>query len=89
MAIDGRTDLYGDEIGYRFIYTERGYGSYVSDPYLNGARLILVPKEKPLASVLAFDSRFSLVYEDALARVFVRRLTGPSPKSRSALELCR
>jgi len=36
VAIDGRTDLYGDEIDFRFIKTERGDPSYVEDPYARG-----------------------------------------------------
>jgi hypothetical protein len=73
VAIDGRTDLYGDEIDFRFIKTERGDPSYVEDPYLNQARLILIPRDKPLADVLAADPRFSLIYRDSLAVVFIRR----------------
>ncbi len=73
VAVDGRTDLYGDEIDFRFIETERGDPSYLEDPYLNQARLILIPRDKPLAGVLAADSRFSLIYRDSLAVVFVRR----------------
>jgi hypothetical protein len=73
VAIDGRTDLYGDEIDTRFFLTEIGDASYVNDPYLNESRLILLPQEKPLARVLAADSRFTLIYQDSLAMVFVRR----------------
>jgi hypothetical protein len=73
VAVDGRTDLYGDEIDFRFIKTENGDPSYSEDPYLNQARLILIPKDKPLAGVLAADSRFSLIYRDSLAVVFIRR----------------
>jgi hypothetical protein len=73
VAIDGRTDLYGDEIDNRFIMTDNGDPSYVDDPYLNEAGLILLPKQDPLSLVLASDQRFSLIYQDSLAAVFVRR----------------
>jgi hypothetical protein len=73
VAIDGRTDLYGDDIDYRFIATQRGDVSYVADPFLNQARVILLPTEVPLASALVSDSRFALVYRDSVAVAFVRR----------------
>jgi hypothetical protein len=73
VSIDGRTDLYGDEIDTRFFKTENGDASYVDDPYLREAKLFLVPKQKALSAVLATDSQFSLIYEDSLAMVFVRR----------------
>src|SRR5579871_1073423 len=72
VAIDGRTDLYGDEIDTRFFKTQQGDASYVDDPYLNEARVLLLPKKVPLASVLLTDSRFSLIFQDRLAVIFVR-----------------
>jgi hypothetical protein len=73
VAIDGRTDLYGDEIDIRFFRTSQGDASYVDDPYLNESRLVLLQKSEPLASVLMSDMRFRPVYEDSLAAVFVRQ----------------
>src|SRR5579864_2137273 len=73
VAIDGRTDLYGDEIDTRFFKTQNGDASYVDDPYLNEAQVLLLPKKTPLASVLLSDSRFSLIFQDSLAVIFVRR----------------
>jgi len=73
VAIDGRTDLYGDEIDTRFYMTENGDASYVDDPYLNESQFVLLPKQKPLAVLLGSDSRFSLIYQDEQAVVFVRR----------------
>lgn len=73
VAIDGRTDLYGDEIDTRFFKTQNGDASYVEDPYLNECHLILLSTKVPLASVLMQDSRFHLIYQDALTVVFVRQ----------------
>lgn len=73
VAIDGRTDLYGDEIDTCFYMTENGDASYVDDPYLNEANLILLPMQKPLTRILASDPRFNVIYKDSLAVVFVRR----------------
>ena len=73
VAIDGRTDLYGDEIDTRFYATENGDASYVDDPYLGRANLFLVPKRKAISRLLASDPKFNLIYEDSLAMVLVRR----------------
>ena len=73
VAIDGRTDLYGDEIDTRFFKTQNGDASYVDDPYLNESQVVLLSKKIPLASVLLSDPRFSLIFQDSLAVVFVRR----------------
>jgi hypothetical protein len=73
VAIDGRTDLYGDELDTQFFRTQQGDASYVDDPYLNESQVVLLSKQDGLASVLRSDSRFSLIFEDSLAVVFVRR----------------
>jgi hypothetical protein len=73
VAIDGRTDLYGDELDFLFFNSERGEDSYVNDPYLNEAGVVLLDKTKPLATILRGDQRFRKIYEDDLAVVFVRR----------------
>jgi hypothetical protein len=75
VAIDGRTDLYGDEIDTRFFRTQNGDASYVDDPYLNEAQLVLLSKKVPLAGALLSDERFSLIFQDSLTVVFVRRQT--------------
>jgi hypothetical protein len=73
VAIDGRTDLYGDDLDNRFYLTENGDPSYVDDPYLRDAKLVLIGKQKPLAKLLATDEQFELIYQDSLAIVYVRR----------------
>jgi len=73
VAIDGRTDLYGDDIDMRFFRSENGDQSYIDDPYLNESGVVLLQKTKPLAVVLNGDQRFQKIYEDSLAVVFVRR----------------
>lgn len=71
VAIDGRTDLYGDELDFM---TWKGIsGDYASDRFLQEAGVVLIPKETPLARVLATDPQFRLVYSDRLAVVFVRK----------------
>ena len=73
VAIDGRTDLYGDELDFHFFDSERGDDSYNNDPSLNEAGVVILQKEKPLATILSGDQRFQKIYEDRLAVVFARR----------------
>jgi hypothetical protein len=75
VAIDGRTDLYGDELDEQFFDTANGAPSYINDAYLNQAGVVILQKSNNLVSVLQADPRFQLVYEDQLAAVFVR--SGP------------
>jgi hypothetical protein len=73
VAIDGRTDLYGDELEERFFTTANGAPSYATDPYLNQAGVVILQKSNNLVSFLEADPRFQLVYQDGLAAVFTRR----------------
>lgn len=70
VAVDGRTDLYGDEI--EMMMYKSVAGDYASDPYLKEARLVLLRRETPLATMLTADPRFRLVYADRLAVVLAR-----------------
>jgi hypothetical protein len=71
VAVDGRNDLYGDDLDLRTYKSSMG-DSYTEDPYLNESRLVLLPKKTPLAGLLTIDPRFQLVYQDQIAMVFVR-----------------
>jgi len=73
VAIDGRNDLYGDDLDRLFFGTENGAESYATDPYLNEAGVVLLQKSQPLAGLLLSDPRFNLVYQDQLAAIFVKR----------------
>lgn len=73
VAIDGRTDLYGDEMNLRFFNTAEAAPDYATDPYLNQAGVVLLQKTEPLAEVLPTDPRFQLVYQDDIAELLVRR----------------
>jgi len=73
VAIDGRNDLYGDELDRLFFSTQSGDESYTTNPYLNEAGLVLLQKSIPLVNLLTSDPRFELIYQDRLAAVFVRR----------------
>jgi len=71
VAVDGRNDLYGDELDLLTFKSSQG-DSYTSDSYLNEAGLVLLPKKVPLAKLLTIDSHFRLVYQDGISVVFIR-----------------
>jgi len=72
VAIDGRNDLYGDELDRMFFEAETA-SAYKNDPYLVQAGFVLLSKKCPLSTVLRLDPRFQLAYEDRIAVVFARR----------------
>ena len=73
VAVDGRNDLYGDQLDELFYASQSAEASYATDPYLNEAGVVLLAADLPLAKVLTADPRFRLIYQDALAVVYVRR----------------
>jgi hypothetical protein len=73
VAIDGRNDLYGDELDKMFYDTQSAMRSYKTDPYLKQAGVVLLDSQLPLAKILTVDPRFQLVYHDQVATVFARR----------------
>ncbi len=73
VAIDGRNDLYGDELDQVFYYSESAFPSYKTDPYLNESGLVILQSTVPLATVLTIDPRFRLIYRDQIATVFARQ----------------
>ncbi len=76
VAIDGRTDLYGDEVLSRFYRVEQGSPEWRSDPSLQATRLVLLDRRTQLAALLYHDPRYRVAYEDALAVVFWRNGQG-------------
>jgi hypothetical protein len=73
VVVDGRTDLYGDELDKLFAGTENADNSYKTNPYLNEAGVVLLDSGLPLAKVLTIDPRFTQVYQDSVATVFAHR----------------
>ena len=73
VAIDGRNDLYGDDLDRLFFNSEIAAKSYTTDPYLNEAGVVLLDSQLPLAKILTADPRFQLVFRDEIATVFARR----------------
>ena len=74
VAIDGRTNLHGDERILRFGRIWAGSPTYRDDPDLNAANIVIAGAEMPLSAVLLLStSRFELVHQDDVALVFVRK----------------
>jgi hypothetical protein len=72
VAVDGRNDLYGDELDKLFFDSQSAYPSYKTDPYLAEAHLVILDSRLPLAKILTIDPRFRLVYRDEIATVYQR-----------------
>lgn len=73
VAIDGRNDLYGDDLDKIFYASQNAEESYKTDPYLNESGVVLLDGELPLAKILSIDPRFKLIYQDAQSVVYARR----------------
>jgi hypothetical protein len=73
VSMDGRTNVYGTERIRRALDTWVGKPGWATDPELNAAGVIIAEVSMPLCSLLRFDQRFELVYEDSVAAVFRKR----------------
>jgi hypothetical protein len=73
VAVDGRNDLYGDDLDRLFYYSESAFPSYSTDPYLDEAGVVVLESQLPLAKVLTIDPRFKLLYRDQIATIFARQ----------------
>lgn len=73
VVIDGRTDLYGDQLDQLLLSTQNGDASYRDNPYLNQAGVVLLRRRDGLTAALQLDPRFHKVYEDQISTVFVRQ----------------
>jgi len=73
VAIDGRTDLYGQDYSDRYFGLLYGWTNPSEDPDIRGAKTALLDKRFPLTTELRNDPSWVPVYEDKLAIVLVRR----------------
>jgi len=73
VAVDGRNDLYGDDLDKLFFNSQNAEASYTTDPYLNEAGVVLLGSEMPLAKILSVDPRFQLIYHDDIATAYAKR----------------
>jgi hypothetical protein len=75
VAVDGRNDLYGDDLDKVFFNSQNAEASYTTDPYLNESGVVLLGSEMPLAKILSVDPRFQLIYHDEIATAYRRMPT--------------
>ncbi len=73
VSMDGRANLHGDVRIERSIKTWNGEHDWADDPELAQSRLVIADINMPLASLLRFDKRFDLVYEDKVAALFIAK----------------
>lgn len=71
--MDGRTNLYGEERIKHSLDTWNGKPGWATAPELTAAALVIADVKMPLCSLLRLDQRFELVYEDAVAAIFLKR----------------
>jgi hypothetical protein len=72
VSIDGRTYVYDVDYLLDTLRVWMAEPGWDQDPHLLAAGFVVGPQDLPLTSSLKADSRFRVVYEDAVAAVFVR-----------------
>ncbi|MGQ9715796.1 MAG: hypothetical protein ACUVST_13695 [Anaerolineae bacterium] len=73
VYVDGRTDLYGDEVLREYlqvVHLEPGWKEALAR---RGIRLVVVEAGEPLANRLQADPDWAVLHADRMAMVFVRR----------------
>jgi hypothetical protein len=73
VAIDGRTNVHGDDRIHEFYNLWTGKPGWDSDPELERANLVITPRVSAIAALLRSDPRFAVAYQDVQAVVFQRR----------------
>ncbi len=73
VAIDGRTNVHGDDRIKEFSDLWTGKPKWASDPELARANVVITPAVSAIASLLRTDPRFTVAYQDVQAVVFQRR----------------
>jgi hypothetical protein len=76
-AIDGRLNLYGDEINERYFKVASGDERFEADPDFARARTILIERNAPMTKALTtlpvLREQFRVAYQDDFATVLVRQ----------------
>jgi hypothetical protein len=72
VYIDGRADVYGDELMKEFLTVNDGKPAWREPLDNHGIRTVLVKSDVALASLLRQDSGWRKVFEDKQAVIFVR-----------------
>jgi hypothetical protein len=73
VFIDGRADVYGDAFFEEFMATHAGETNWQESLNKYGVRTVLVKPDASLASLLRQDPKWTIVFEDSQAIIFVRQ----------------
>jgi hypothetical protein len=73
VSMDGRGNIYGDERVVRSLKIWNGIHNWADDFELAQSKLVIADINMPLASLLRYDKRFDLVYEDDVAVLFIAK----------------
>jgi hypothetical protein len=73
VYIDGRTDLYDDQLLRKYVATYFAQGEWEQNLHESGINLILVETSSPLSRLLALDSGWAQLYQDDVAVIYARR----------------
>ncbi|MBC7222789.1 MAG: hypothetical protein H5T59_00680 [Anaerolineae bacterium] len=73
VYVDGRTDLYGDEVLEEYLRVTRLEPEWEAILERRGIRLVVVERAEPLANRLREEPGWALLYGDEMASVFVRQ----------------
>lgn len=76
VAIDGRNDLYGDELDQRFFGVQDGLASYSDDTIFRQSGFVLLSSREFLTVRLSRDPNYRIIYQDPLAVVFIPQSYG-------------
>jgi hypothetical protein len=73
VNMDGRADVYGDELVEEFLAVHDGEPKWREALDRQGIRTVLVKPDVPLASLLREDSAWQKAFEDNTSIIFIRR----------------
>ena len=73
VNMDGRADVYGDELVEEFLAVHDGEPKWREALDKRGTRTVLVKPDVPLASLLREDKAWQKVFEDNASIIFVRK----------------
>lgn len=73
VSMDGRADVYGDDLIDEFLSVHDGEPKWRESLDRRGVRTVLVQPDVPLASLLRVDAGWQKVFEDQSSIIFVRR----------------
>lgn len=72
VYVDGRTDLYNDDILLDYLFTHAAQPGWQERLDETGANSVIIEPSSPLAQVLALTEGWLVAYEDDFAVIFVR-----------------